>query len=141
MKIPRPWRRYIETPTITIRSRTVPGPRCTRTDPAVKRELFIYETDRTKATIQKIIDDPDTPDKIRIQAANCIANLVRVGYQMVKDIDVEDVERQIEELENEINEHRDEEVDFSPLEADSAPVEEDGEKKQPSKTPATGGVT
>ncbi len=139
VKIPKPRRRYVSIGNVTRRSRYEPRPRRIRIDPSTKRELFIYETDKTKAAIQKIIDDPETPDKIRIQAANCYANLIRVSYQMVRDIDIEDVERQIEELEDEFNKQRDNDLDFSP-QADSTHTE-DEEQKQPSKTTTTVGAT
>lgn len=127
MKIPKPRRRYISF--VATGSRPGDGTRRVRIDPTITRELFIYETRKTKEAIQKIIDDPETSDRIRIQAANCFANLTRVAYQMVRDIDIEDVERQLEELENECNKNED--IDFASVETDPMDVEGNKWKNDP----------
>ena len=51
--------------------------------------------------LEEIINSEDTDEKTRIRAANVLARLISTSYVMVRDIDIEKLERELEELQKE----------------------------------------
>jgi hypothetical protein len=98
-----------------------------RTNPANKREEFLDRLDAAATKIQDILDNDHSSKATKIKAANSIANIIRASYAIVRDIDIEEIEREIEEIKAKAQEEQTQ-IDFSPLE----------DKKEGSHYTATG---
>jgi len=86
-----------------------------RTNPANKREEFLDRLDAAATKVQDILDNDHSSKATQIKAANSIANIIRASYAIVRDIDIEEIERDIEELRAKAQKEQTQ-IDFSPLE-------------------------
>ena len=69
--------------------------------PAGKREEFVAILDDLIKRLKKIINSNRTKTTVRLRAVEVLAELVRTSYTMVRDVEVEELERETEELEKE----------------------------------------
>ena len=69
--------------------------------PAGKREEFVAILDALMKRLMKIINSNRTKTTVRLRAIEVLAELVRTSYTMVRDVEVEELERETEELEKE----------------------------------------
>ena len=76
-------------------------PRRVRIEPEAKRNEYIERLDNVIEKLEEIINSEDTDEKTRIRAANVLARLISTSYVMVRDIDIENLERELEELQKE----------------------------------------
>ena len=85
-----------------------------RTNPSNKREEYLDRLDAAATKVQNILDNDHTSKATRIKAANSIANIIRVSYTIVRDIDIEEIERDIAEIQAKQGKEQ-ATIDFSPL--------------------------
>jgi hypothetical protein len=83
---------------------TVPMHLCAHIDfiaPAEKREELVAILDDLIRRLRKIINSTRTKTTVRLRAVEVLAELVRTSYTMVRDVEVEKLERETESLEKE----------------------------------------
>jgi len=85
-----------------------------RIDPGKKREEFLDRLDAAISKIEAILNSENSSEAIKIQAANTLSNILRVSYTIVRDIDIENVEREISEIEESRKKQETEHLDFAP---------------------------
>jgi polyhydroxyalkanoate synthesis regulator phasin len=69
--------------------------------PAEKREELVAILDDLIRRLRKIINSTRTKTPVRLRAVEVLAELVRTSYTMVRDVEVEKLERETESLEKE----------------------------------------
>ena len=69
--------------------------------PAEKREEFIKILDDLMKRTMVLINARRTPNHVRLRATEVLKDLINASYTMVRDIEVEELERETEELEAE----------------------------------------
>jgi hypothetical protein len=69
--------------------------------PAEKREEFVAILDALMKRLIKIINSNRTKTTVRLRAIEVFTELVRTSYTMVRDVEVEELERETEDLEKE----------------------------------------
>jgi ribosome-binding protein aMBF1 (putative translation factor) len=69
--------------------------------PAEKREELVTILDDLIERLMKIINSNRTKTTVRLRAVEVLAELVRTSYTMVRDVEVEELERETEKLEKE----------------------------------------
>ncbi len=69
--------------------------------PAEKRKELVATLDDLIKRLMKIIDSNRTKTTVRLRAMEVLAELVRTSYTMVRDAEVEELERETEKLEKE----------------------------------------
>ena len=69
--------------------------------PAKKREELVAILDDLIRRLMKIINSNRTKTTVRLRAVQALAELIRTSYTMVRDVEVEELERETEELEKE----------------------------------------
>jgi hypothetical protein len=67
--------------------------------PAEKREEFVATLEDLIKRLMKIINSNRTKTTVRLRAIEVLAELVRTSYTMVRDVEVEEIERETETLE------------------------------------------
>lgn len=67
--------------------------------PAEKRQEFVAILDDLIKRLTKIINSNRTKTTVRLRAIEVLAELVRTSYTMVRDVEVEEIERETETLE------------------------------------------
>ena len=72
--------------------------------PAEKREEYIRRLESIIGRLEDIINSDATSDKLRISAVNALTRVIKAAYGMVKDIEMEEFERELDELERKIEE-------------------------------------
>ena len=73
--------------------------------PEERRREYIGRLESLMKSLDTIINDPTGTETIQIKAVNALVNTIRMCYTMVREIDVEQLEKQITNLKRE-NEHR-----------------------------------
>ena len=82
--------------------------RRTAIKPAEKREEYIRRLESIIGRLEEIINSDATSDKLRISAVNALTRVIKAAYGMVKDIEMEEFERELDELERKIEEVKEE---------------------------------
>jgi hypothetical protein len=67
--------------------------------PKEKREEFVAILDDLIKRLTKIINSNRTKTTVRLRAIEVLAELVRTSYTMVREVEVEEIERETETLE------------------------------------------
>ena len=67
--------------------------------PAEKREEFVATLEDLIKRLMKIINSNRTKTTVRLRAIEVLAELVRTSYTMVREVEVEEIERETETLE------------------------------------------
>jgi len=67
--------------------------------PQEKRAEYVEALDRMIRRVEKVINSARTTTSQRLRAMTVLAELVRVSYSMVRDVDVERLEREVKALE------------------------------------------
>jgi phage head maturation protease len=69
--------------------------------PKEKREELVAILDDLAKRLMKIINSRKTQTTVRLRAMQVLTELIRTSYSMVRDAEVEDLERETEKLEKE----------------------------------------
>ena len=69
--------------------------------PAEMREKYVKVLDDMIKRVQKIINARKTRTKQRLRAMQVLTELIKTSYSMIRDIEIEDLEREIKKLEKE----------------------------------------
>jgi polyhydroxyalkanoate synthesis regulator phasin len=69
--------------------------------PKEKREELVAILDDLTKRLMKIINSNRTKTTVRLRAMQVLAELIRTSYTMVRDAEVEELERETEKLEKE----------------------------------------
>jgi hypothetical protein len=83
---------------ISLRFRVYP--RKFRVMPEEKRRELIEILDAMIRRLVKIINAKKTKTRIRLRAMTVLNDLIKTSYTMVRDVEIEHLEREITELEN-----------------------------------------
>jgi len=69
-----------------------------RIDPDKKRAKYIRRLERLMRELDEIISDPEGVEEIQIKAMAILIRCINVCYGMVRDVEVEMLEKEVEEL-------------------------------------------
>jgi polyhydroxyalkanoate synthesis regulator phasin len=69
--------------------------------PKEKREELVATLDDLIKRLRKIINSRKTKMTVRVRAMQVLTELIRTSYTMVRDVEVEELERETETLEEE----------------------------------------
>jgi hypothetical protein len=83
------------------RVRVVITARRVRIDPAGKREEYVGRLERLIGGLDGLLADPGLDEAARLKAVDVIIRAVRMCYLIVRDVDVERMERELEKLKEE----------------------------------------
>lgn len=76
-------------------------PRKFKIVPEKKRGDLVRILDRMIARLVKLINAKKTRTKVRLRAMGVLNDLIKTSYAMIRDVEIEQLEREIEELERE----------------------------------------
>ena len=69
-----------------------------RIDPRKKRASYIRRLEKVMRECDRIIADPESHDEIQVKALAILIRAVQVCYDMITDVEVEMLEKQVEEV-------------------------------------------
>jgi len=69
--------------------------------PTEKRRQYVEKLDKMIKRVENIINARKTKTKQRLRAMTVLSDLIKTSYGMVRDAEIEQLEREIEELEKE----------------------------------------
>lgn len=69
--------------------------------PAEMREKYVTVLDDMIKRVQRIINARKTKTKQRLRAMQVLTELIKTSYSMIRDIEIEELEREIKKLEKE----------------------------------------
>jgi len=67
--------------------------------PEERREKYVDLLDRMIDRVEKIINSTRTTTKQRLRAMQVLTNLIKTSYGMVRDVEIEQLEREVNALE------------------------------------------
>ena len=76
--------------------------------PPEKREEYIKRLENMAKKLEEIINSEAISDKVRISAVNSLTKVIKAAYTMVKDIEMEELERELDELWKIVEEEKEE---------------------------------
>ena len=74
--------------------------------PGVKRGEYVERLERIIALCEGALCDPAALEGAQLRAADVIIRAIRMGYAIVREVDVEDLERRAEEIKARLEEGR-----------------------------------
>lgn len=69
--------------------------------PAEMREKYVETLDLMILRVQKIINSRKTKTRQRLRAMQVLTDLIKTSYGMIRDVEIEELEREIEKVEEE----------------------------------------
>ena len=69
--------------------------------PGEKREKYVELLDRMIKRVEKIINSTRTKTKQRLRAMQVLTDLIKTSYGMIRDVEIEQLERDVSALEEE----------------------------------------
>ncbi len=69
-----------------------------RIDPDEKRRAYIERLEDAFKDLDAIISLPGTPQKMKVRATDTLVRVIKGCYEIVRDIDVEDLESELEKI-------------------------------------------
>jgi hypothetical protein len=79
-----------------------------RIDPQRKRREYVERLEVLLKELDAIISSPSTPRKLKLRAMDTLVRVIRGCYEIVRDVDVEDLESELEEIKTEAEENQEE---------------------------------
>lgn len=76
-------------------------PRKFKITPEEKREELIKTLDNMIKRLIKLINSPKTTTKLRLRAMTVLNDLIKTSYTMIRDVEIEQLEREIKKIERE----------------------------------------
>ena len=73
--------------------------------PEEKRERYVELLDRMINRVEKIINSTRTKTKQRLRAMQVLTDLIKTSYGMIRDVEIEELEREVTALEEEEGEN------------------------------------
>jgi flagellin-specific chaperone FliS len=67
--------------------------------PDEKRGEYIGKLDEIITRLEFIINSEFTEEKMRLRAVDTLTRVIKAAYTMVKDVEIEDIDRQVHEIE------------------------------------------
>jgi len=77
-----------------------------RIEPSKKRRSYIRRLERVMKTCDAIVADPETPEDVKVKALAVLIRAVKVCYEIVTDVEVEQIEEKAEEIRRALEERR-----------------------------------
>ena len=72
--------------------------------PREQREKYVEILDKMIKRVQRIINSKKTKTKQRLRAMQVLTDLIRTSYGMIRDVEIEELEREVSALEEEADE-------------------------------------
>ncbi|MFH0849380.1 MAG: hypothetical protein V1924_00395 [Candidatus Bathyarchaeota archaeon] len=72
-----------------------------RIDPQRKRRDYVERLEELLTELDAIISSPSTPRKMKLRAMDTLVRVIRGCYEIVRDVDVEDLESELEKIKTE----------------------------------------
>ncbi len=72
-----------------------------RIEPEREREHLINRLKIIIRRLERLIENPNTSIKIRLRAIDTLTRVIRMCYIMIRDVEIDSLEREIEALEKE----------------------------------------
>jgi len=69
-----------------------------RIKPEQKRKEYVRRLEGIVTLCEKALSDPEAVEGIQLKAANVIINAIRMSYAIVREVDIENLERQTKEI-------------------------------------------
>jgi hypothetical protein len=79
-----------------------------RIDPQRKRREYVERLEELLKELDAIISSPNTPRKLKLRAIDTLVRVIRGCYEIVRDVDVEDLESELEKIKAEAEENQEE---------------------------------
>jgi len=74
--------------------------------PGRKRREYVERLERIMAVCEEALSDPEAVEGAQLKAADVIIRAIRMGYAIVREVEVEDLERHAEEIKKRLEERR-----------------------------------
>lgn len=75
-----------------------------RIKPDEKREEYVRRLEKVIRFCEGVVNNPSAAEIIQLMALDVIIRAIRMGYTIVKDVDVENLERYTEEIKAQLKE-------------------------------------
>ena len=85
-----------------IRIRVKVTLRRVRIEPAEKREEYIARLEKAIKFCENVLNNPGAVEEIQLEALDVIIRAIRMSYTIVKDVDVENLERLTDEVKTQL---------------------------------------
>jgi len=69
-----------------------------RIDPQKKRREYVERLEELLKELDIIINNPNTPRKLKLRAIDTLVRVIRGCYEIVRDVDVEVLESELEKI-------------------------------------------
>lgn len=79
-----------------------------RIDPQKKRREYVERLEELLKELDAIISSPSTPRKLKLRAVDTLVRVIRGCYEIVRDVEVEDLESELEKIKAEAEENQEE---------------------------------
>jgi len=75
-----------------------------RVEPKRKREEYVFRLERIIRTCENALNNPGAMEKIQLKAAEVIIKAIKISYEIVREADIEDLERLAAEIKAKLEE-------------------------------------